>query len=230
MKSMSGVHPVTRIEYYRRLAGVSQCVLGERIGATRSLIAQLETGRRAVGESHRLRIADALQIDPKLLEEDPDSFPASPTRPSETGIESRVRKNRKTRGWSQGKLAARTGMSVKRIASIESGKERATLEEALVLAEAFDCDVGDLFSRKERGPIKGTKTADALAGLVGKRFGYLTVREIMALGDAFKKGRYAVCRCDCGTLCHVRVDHLKSGHTTSCGCQAGKRKGRKRHG
>ncbi len=164
-----------------------------------------------------MRIAEALQIDLKMLEEDPGMFPTPPARPSDAGIESQVRKSRKSHGWSHGKLTARTGKSVRRIASIESGREWATLEKAL------GCDVGDLFSRKERESIKGAKAAEAIARLVGKRFGCLTVRQVLALSDTFKKGRYVICQCDCGTLCHARVDALKSGHSTSCGCRSGKR-------
>lgn len=32
------------------------------------------------------------------------------------------------------------------------------------------------------------------------------------------KGRYCLVRCDCGTIKYVRIDHLKSGATISCGC------------
>ena len=31
-------------------------------------------------------------------------------------------------------------------------------------------------------------------------------------------GRYRVCRCQCGATKRVRIDHLKSGATISCGC------------
>lgn len=43
-----------------------------------------------------------------------------------------------------------------------------------------------------------------------KTFDRLTVIE--------KQGRFALCRCECGTRKSVRIDHLKSGKTRSCGC------------
>lgn len=226
MKGLSQVRPVTGLEFYRRLAGVDQELLGARIGRTGAFISSIERGRRELDEKYRILIADALGVDPSMLDEEPSS-PSPPAPSCVFGIESRVRKRRKGLGWSQGKLSARTGLSVKRVASIESGRGLATLEEALVLAEALDCEVGELFSRKERGPIKGTKSADAMAELVGKRFGNLTVISILTYEDVMKKGRYSLCRCDCGRVCNVRIDHLKSGHTTSCGCQSGKRIRRK---
>ena len=33
-----------------------------------------------------------------------------------------------------------------------------------------------------------------------------------------KDGRYRICKCDCGKKKRVRIDHLKSGATISCGC------------
>lgn len=45
---------------------------------------------------------------------------------------------------------------------------------------------------------------------VGKRFGRLLPRA--------QRGAYATCMCDCGRSKRVRVDHLFSGGTQSCGC------------
>lgn len=42
------------------------------------------------------------------------------------------------------------------------------------------------------------------------KYGHLVILEA--------KGRYRVCRCDCGVIKKVRIDHLKSGATISCGC------------
>lgn len=54
--------------------------------------------------------------------------------------------------------------------------------------------------------------------LTGLTFGRLTV-----LGPAGNSCGKAVwrCRCSCGREVAVRGDHLRSGHTTSCGCAKG---------
>ena len=50
--------------------------------------------------------------------------------------------------------------------------------------------------------------------LIGGRYGLLVVMR----KDEDRKGRYYVCKCDCGNVKSVRADHLKSGETKSCGC------------
>jgi hypothetical protein len=49
-----------------------------------------------------------------------------------------------------------------------------------------------------------------------KRFGRLTVVEVRAVGD--RRGHRASCRCDCGETADVRLTHLRTGQTKSCGC------------
>jgi len=51
--------------------------------------------------------------------------------------------------------------------------------------------------------------------LTGQRFGRLTV---LCKDDSDQQGRMWLCQCDCGNKKSVRVDHLKNGATTSCGC------------
>ena len=53
-----------------------------------------------------------------------------------------------------------------------------------------------------------------MKNLIGKKFGRLTAVEMIE-GEKRKKYR---CRCECGSVCTVRADGLKSGHTQSCGC------------
>lgn len=52
----------------------------------------------------------------------------------------------------------------------------------------------------------------------GKRFGRLVAVDRAPRGD--RKSRRAMwnCECDCGAICVVGADQLKSGHTMSCGC------------
>ena len=51
--------------------------------------------------------------------------------------------------------------------------------------------------------------------LNGKKFGRLTV--IRHCGNRGIQPLF-LCQCDCGKMCEVRGDKLRSGKTTSCGC------------
>jgi hypothetical protein len=60
---------------------------------------------------------------------------------------------------------------------------------------------------------------------IGNRYGHLTVTDdaANALGDSvvvsYTDGyRRFVCECDCGNTVIVKGQHLRSGHTVSCGC------------
>lgn len=66
--------------------------------------------------------------------------------------------------------------------------------------------------RKKAAP---GKIKQRIASLTGSRFGKLIVT-----GEAGRQGRHIVVSadCDCGKATHVRLDALKTGHTTSCGC------------
>ncbi len=50
------------------------------------------------------------------------------------------------------------------------------------------------------------------------RFGLLTV-----LSDDPQDRKYRLCRCECGVGKRVRIDHLRSGKTISCGCERARR-------
>lgn len=52
--------------------------------------------------------------------------------------------------------------------------------------------------------------------LTGLKFGKLTVLNYDHSDARYKS--YWLCQCDCGNKCVVSGDHLKTGHTTSCGC------------
>lgn len=54
-----------------------------------------------------------------------------------------------------------------------------------------------------------------LLNLKGQKFGRLTI-----LYRSPNKGHRTVwhCKCDCGNECDVNTEHLRSGHTQSCGC------------
>ena len=57
--------------------------------------------------------------------------------------------------------------------------------------------------------------------LTGQRFGHLTA--IKDTGKRYKGLAIWLCQCDCGDTCEVTGNHLRTGHTTSCGCQKGHR-------
>lgn len=56
-----------------------------------------------------------------------------------------------------------------------------------------------------------------MENLVGKKFGKLTIIEFDKKQGNMSKWR---CQCECGNIKSVRIDHLKSGKTKSCGCLA----------
>lgn len=49
----------------------------------------------------------------------------------------------------------------------------------------------------------------------GERYGKLTALAYIGNKGGYRKWR---CRCDCGNITEVQENHLKSGHTKSCGC------------
>ena len=52
--------------------------------------------------------------------------------------------------------------------------------------------------------------------LTGQRYGQLTV---LAPAENIGTRTAWLCRCDCGKETVIRTNRLRSGHTTSCGCQ-----------
>lgn len=51
-------------------------------------------------------------------------------------------------------------------------------------------------------------------GSIGRRFGRLVVKRAEKRAGKWR----LLCACDCGQAAEVRVDHVRSGSTTSCGC------------
>lgn len=55
--------------------------------------------------------------------------------------------------------------------------------------------------------------------LTGQRMGHLTVIESAGIIRSGRRSKVLWrCRCSCGNECKVRTEHLRSGHTASCGC------------
>ena len=66
-----------------------------------------------------------------------------------------VRRAREARGWTQGDLAARVGVSRQTINYLEQERYAPSALLALRLARAFGCRVEDLFSLKEDADADG---------------------------------------------------------------------------
>lgn len=72
---------------------------------------------------------------------------------------------------------------------------------------------------KSCGCLQKDKAANSLIDLTGKQYGFLTV---LKRDETKPKGHqqrvYWLCKCECGSIISVAGNHLKSGHTKSCGC------------
>ena len=81
------------------------------------------------------------------------------------------------------------------------------------------CDCGNehnvVAARLKNGSIKSCGCSKNYENLTNKQFGRLTV---LNLHSKIGKNTKWICKCDCGTQTIVKHDHLKSGHTQSCGC------------
>jgi hypothetical protein len=54
----------------------------------------------------------------------------------------------------------------------------------------------------------------------GDTYGHLTViREIEPVTMSGHKKRMILCACECGEAVSVRLEYLRNGHTSSCGCR-----------
>lgn len=54
--------------------------------------------------------------------------------------------------------------------------------------------------------------------LIGKKYGHLTILDIYVKQDGKKKRSFAKCKCDCGNIKEIRLGHIKSEASKSCGC------------
>lgn len=88
------------------------------------------------------------------------------------------------------------------------------------------CSCGDSVSvygySLKSGSTKSCKRCSLykdLSNYSGKRYGHLTIleRDYNSPNPRYVK---VFCKCDCGNNTSVALNHLRSGHTTSCGCYA----------
>ncbi|WP_026701999.1 helix-turn-helix transcriptional regulator [Salibacterium aidingense] len=64
-------------------------------------------------------------------------------------MKNKMQEHRKTRGFSQEKLAQTLGVSRQTIISIEKGRYKPSLPLAMIIAEIFDTRVEDIFILEE---------------------------------------------------------------------------------
>ena len=98
-----------------------------------------------------------------------------------------------------------------------------------ISAEMVSCKSGlsmekveDLFCRTACGVALPRRKSGRgwVLDLTGRRFGRLVVISRDKGRHSHRGEAHWLCRCDCGGLSVVRSDHLRSGHTASCGCRA----------
>jgi putative transcriptional regulator len=70
-------------------------------------------------------------------------------------LRAEVRRAREERGWTQGELAARVGVSRQTINYLEQERYQPSVLLALKLARAFRCQVEDLFVLQEDADADG---------------------------------------------------------------------------
>ena len=113
----------------------------------------------------------------------------------------------------------------------EKTKNRSVIWECL-------CDCGKVtrVSTESLKRSNGTKSCGCLQKEVAKRNGEALIKDLSGqkfgkltvLNKSKNETSYGkilwVCRCECGNIIEVTRDHLKDGHTSSCGC-LGKSKG-----
>ena len=63
-------------------------------------------------------------------------------------MEFKIRELRQARGWTQGTLAAFSGMSVSQISLIESGKRNPSAKSLITIADALGVSIGELFGEE----------------------------------------------------------------------------------
>lgn len=85
------------------------------------------------------------------------------------------------------------------------------------IGEKYNCSAPTILKnlREWNIPIKEKKI-----DLTNQRYGKLTViKEAPPREDKYTRW---TCQCDCGTICEIRGEYLRNGHTKSCGCEKNK--------
>jgi hypothetical protein len=92
----------------------------------------------------------------------------------------------------------------------------------------FECECGKKFKARKyliytgRQLGCGCKKGNSPLNITNQRFG-----KLIALQNTGRKGKncyFWECQCDCGNIVEARVDYLRNGDTSSCGCIRGESK------
>lgn len=84
--------------------------------------------------------------------------------------------------------------------------------ECLLCGEITEKTTAEINRQKSCGCLAG----EPIANSIGKKYGRLTVMEL--LPPKMNQNRRALCLCDCGSTTITAVQNLRNGHTQSCGC------------
>ena len=76
----------------------------------------------------------------------------------------------------------------------------------------------DLIGKKKNCGCNFMAGFDTLQDMIGEEFGRLTVVAVSNKLDNYGKRSYRICECKCGNIVEVQARHLRTHHTTSCGC------------
>lgn len=113
-----------------------------------------------------------------------------------------------------------------RLATWKKAREEKEAERIKKSAEqAVQRELKKLEKKRMKEIANAERQERLMALLIGKKYGMLSILdsapipERVRLTGAKQRNRYVLCRCDCGRETVVRVDHLRSGRTRSCGCR-----------
>jgi hypothetical protein len=111
--------------------------------------------------------------------------------------------------------------------------DKTILEKLYIKEKKSSVEIGKMFDVCNTTVCKRLKTygipirsslehaANYLAKHIGKKFGRLVIIERAQIASRGTKDRMSKwkCKCDCGKILIIRLRDLKSGLTTSCGCE-----------
>ena len=114
-----------------------------------------------------------------------------------------------------------------------SGRYRRAFNCRCDCGQTITVDLGNLRSGHSAscGCVKHRESPSRFKVMTGERFGRLVViSEAPTVVHGGQIRRQFKCQCDCGAVTTVSLTHLRSSHTTSCGCYRAENLDRSTHG